>query len=71
MEASLPSTELEYQALVVTVPIDYKETVSLQSSFSHFLQINAPLFEAKNSLYGSIASLYDGMEIQEDSSSVR
>ena len=38
LEASPPSTELEHQALVITVPNDYKETISTQSPLSIFSQ---------------------------------
>ena len=38
LEASLLSTEKDYQVLVITVPNDYKETVSLQRYFLKQIQ---------------------------------
>ena len=67
LEASLQSTEFEHQALVITVPNDYEETVSPQSSFSDFSQIKTPFTEVNNSLHGSNASLDDEMEFHEPS----
>ena len=61
-EVSLPSTEFERQALIITVPNDYKELVSPQSSLSDF-----PFAGVKTSLQGSNASLNDGMKVQEAS----
>ena len=64
MDASLASTEFEHQALVITVPNEFKETVGPQSSLSDLLQNTTPFTESKNSLLGSNVSLIDEMEIQ-------
>ena len=40
LEVSVPSTEFEHQALMIPVPIDYEEPVSLQSSLSVFFSKN-------------------------------
>ena len=61
LEPLLPSNEFEHQALVITVPNDYTETVSPQSWFSDFSQVTIPFIEVKNSLHVSNASLIDEM----------
>ena len=53
---------------MISVPNDYKEPVSLQSSLSDFSQITNPFTAIKNSLHGSKADLNDEMENQEASS---
>ena len=62
--ASIPSTEIENQALMITGPNDYRETVSLQSSLSDLSQKTTAVHEIKNSSHASIASLKK-MEIRE------
>ena len=64
MKTSLPSTDCEYQALLITVPNDYKENVSPQRSLSDFSQNTTPFTEVKNSLHGSNASFNDVIYIQ-------
>ena len=75
LHAFPPSTELKHQALVITVPKDYKtvsndseEIVSPQRSFSGLLQNTSPFTEVKNSLHGSNTSLNDDLEFQGASS---
>ena len=65
LEVSLSSTKFESQALVITVRIDYKETVSPQSSHSDFSHNANPNIGNKNSLHGSYTSLLDKMETQD------
>ena len=67
MEVSLPSTEFEQQALMITVPKDYKEPISSQSSPSDFSQNSTPFTKIKNRLHGSNASLNKEMTKQEAS----
>ena len=62
LQASVPSAEVEHQCLVVTVPNDYKEIVSPQSSFSDLLQHSTPCTEVKNSLHGCKVSLNDELK---------
>ena len=69
LKASLPFTELEDQAMVITVPIDFKETVSSQISLANLSHTITPSTEIKKSLYSPNASLNDGTENQEASSS--
>ena len=57
LEASRPFTDCENQALVITVPNDYKETFSSQSSLSDLSQNTTPFIEVKNSLHVSNESL--------------
>ena len=52
---------------MITVPNDYKEPVSPQSSLSEFPQDSTPLTAVKNSLHGSNNSQNDEMEVQEAS----
>ena len=68
-EVSLPSLDFEHQALINTVPNEYKERVSPQGSFSDFSQNTAPISEVKNSLEASNASLNDKMQFQGASNS--
>ena len=67
-EISVPSTDFEHQALVITVPNHYNETVSPQSSLSELSRNTTPSLEVKNSLRGSSASPNDEMKIHEISS---
>ena len=64
-----PSTEFESQALMITVPNDYKEMVSPQSLLSGLSQDTAPFAEVKNSLLGFNASMIVEIESQEASGS--
>ena len=63
LEVSLPSSEFEHQALMITVPNDNKELVSTQSSRSDFSRNITPFTEVKHSLHGSNASLKDELEV--------
>ena len=63
LELPFTSIESEYQALMITVPNDYKEPVSPQSSFSNFSQPTAPFIEVKNSLQSFTEYLKDEMDI--------
>ena len=67
MEASLLFTNFENQALAITVPNDYTETFSSQSSLSDLSQKTTPFTEVKNSLHVSNASLKK-IEFQKTSS---
>ena len=62
--ASFLSTEFEHQSLMITVPFDYKETVSPQSSLPDLSQHNTPFTEVMNSSHGWSASLNVEREIQ-------
>ena len=53
LEAYLLSTKFEHQSLVITVPKNYKESDSPQSSLSDFSQIIKHFTKVKNSLNGS------------------
>ena len=65
---SLPSTEIESLALLMTVPNYYQKTELPQSSFSDISQNKNSITEIKNSLHGSQGSLNDAMESQRASS---
>ena len=69
LEVLLPSSEFEHQALMITLPNDYKEPVSPQSLLFDLSQNTTLFTEVKNSLQGSNAPLNDEMEVQEASSS--
>ena len=62
-----PSTELEHQALMITVSNAAMEPISPQSSLSDFSQTTTSFTEFKNSLHGSKATLQDEIEVQEAS----
>ena len=76
LEASLPSTEFEHQALLINVPKDHK-TVSneckaiflSQISLSDLLHKSTPVIEVQSSLYGSSASSNGEKETPEASKS--
>ena len=53
IKISLPSADFEHQVPMITVPNDYKELVSPQSSHSDFVQNITPFTEVRNSLHGS------------------
>ena len=55
--------------MVITVPNDYKETVSLQSSLPNFYQNVIPFAEIRNSLDCFSISLSHEMGTQETSDS--
>ena len=59
LDSSLPSIEIEYQALVITIPNDCEEPVSAQSSLSDFPQNTSLFTEVRNSIHGSEDSLND------------
>ena len=68
LEASLPTSDFEYQPLVITLHTDNKETVSPQCLLSDFSENITPFTEVTHSLYGSNASRKFEMENQEASS---
>ena len=55
--------------MVITLPTDYKDTVSSQSPLSDLLKNTTTFSEVKNSLHAFNASLKDEMEIEEASNS--
>ena len=63
LEASLPSTEFQHQAVVITVLIDSKTTVSSQSSLSDLSRNTILLIEVKIPFDGLDASPDDTMAI--------
>ena len=65
LEVSCPSTEFESQALLITVPNEYKEIVSPRRSFSDLSQNTIPITATEISLHGSDTSVNDGTETQE------
>ena len=69
LEASFPSAELEHQAAMFTVTIDYKEAFLPERSLCDFSQNTICFTEVRNSLHGSKLSLDDEIEIQEASDS--
>ena len=64
---SLLSSEFEDQALIITVPNDYKGTALSESSLSHLLQNTTSFREVQNSLPGSNASQNGQMEFPDAS----
>ena len=69
LEVSLPSSEFESPALVITRSTIHKESISPQSPFSDLSQKSTAFTEIKNSLHGSQTSLSDKMVTQEASAS--
>ena len=69
MEVYPLSTELDSQALVITVRDDYKRNIQPQSSLSHPPQNTTHFTEIKASLTASSTTLNAKMETQEGSSS--
>ena len=68
-KASLPSNDTEHQPLVITVPKEDKQTVSVQNSHSDLSQNTIFFTEALNFLHGSNASPIGKLEIQVASTS--
>ena len=64
LEVSFPCNEIESKTLEITVPNDYKESVSSQSSLS----VSSKNTEVKNTLYGFNTSLKHEMETEVASS---
>ena len=54
---------------MITVPNEYQETVSPQSSLSNLLQTTTPITEFRISLQGCSTSLNGGMETQKTTGS--
>ena len=69
LDFSLPFTEYESKTLVITVPSDYKQTVSGRILIPDLSQITTPFTEVKNQIHCYNTSLNDEKEIQEASGS--
>ena len=67
MKVSLFFTEFEAQPLAITVPNDFKDSVSLEKSLSDLTQNTTPSVAVENYLKGANALLKDEMETQEAS----
>ena len=67
LEVFFFSTEFESQALVITVPIRYKEAVSPRSSLTNFLQDKTAFAKNRKFLHGPNTSLNDEIKTQEAS----
>ena len=64
LDAFLPSTDFADQALLITVPNDYEEPLSSQSSLSELSQNTTLFIEAKTSLQVSNPSPIDEMDFK-------